>query len=603
MQIQGPGSGLLTIDGQESGPVMEVDSGDIVDITISGLTITGGQTGTIGAGIRSTSQSLILQDVVMDANSALDQGAAIWHFPPESSEGFLEIRDSIVRNNSAGPSDVTPYLGIARGGGVSFLAFEGSVIISNTKFINNQFERGFAGMGGGAVAIRASTIASLDLESNEFIGNSSDSFGGGFLLDVDDISQSFVFSSNVIENNVASDGGSGGGAFFQINGSAGIGAIELSDNQFLSNSSSQGTGGAVMAMGGSGNHFEFIGNTVLNNDARSAGGATFSGSSVTVKDSLFEQNTSEFDAGGLSISASGEFMLENSDFIENESLSGSAGGLYVRLDQSTSNAVLQNVRVVGNKAAQGSFGGFQFEGDGNLVEWHQVAVVGNRSKKSGGGGLKPEMQDASVRLRISNSEISENTATESIGGISVAGNVSSVWIQNATVSGNESLQDVAGMSLQATEAVEISFSTIANNSASTESGGIFIDSGACDIANSIISDNIANNGPDLFGSACLLRHTLVSDTQGSLIQNQVGNLLNDPNANLSELGQFGGPTRTHAIDEASSAFDAGAVLALPMPQFDQRGADFSRVVGPFPDMGAIEYLIDEVFMDGFQEKL
>ena len=64
------------------------------------------------------------------------------------------------------------------------------------------------------------------------------------------------------------------------------------------------------------------------------------------------------------------------------------------------------------------------------------------------------------------------------------------------------------------------------------------------------------------------------------------------NALLGPLANNGGPTKTHALLPGSPAIDAGDPAAVAgvngVPEFDQRGVPWSRVVGGRIDMGAIE---------------
>jgi hypothetical protein len=55
---------------------------------------------------------------------------------------------------------------------------------------------------------------------------------------------------------------------------------------------------------------------------------------------------------------------------------------------------------------------------------------------------------------------------------------------------------------------------------------------------------------------------------------------------LRALAYNGGPTRTHALDAASPAIDAGDNPTNLL--FDQRGTDFPRVSGAAADIGAFE---------------
>ena len=55
---------------------------------------------------------------------------------------------------------------------------------------------------------------------------------------------------------------------------------------------------------------------------------------------------------------------------------------------------------------------------------------------------------------------------------------------------------------------------------------------------------------------------------------------------LAPLAEYGGPTRTHLLLSDSPAINRGSNLLNRA--YDQRGPEFPRVKGAFPDIGAIE---------------
>src|SRR5262249_18411984 len=75
-----------------------------------------------------------------------------------------------------------------------------------------------------------------------------------------------------------------------------------------------------------------------------------------------------------------------------------------------------------------------------------------------------------------------------------------------------------------------------------------------------------------------------------------GTITSDPQ--LLPLANNGGPTETHELNPNSPAIDAGNNSAGVLA--DQRGAGFPRIVGAFPDIGAVEASItDTIFANGF----
>jgi hypothetical protein len=107
------------------------------------------------------------------------------------------------------------------------------------------------------------------------------------------------------------------------------------------------------------------------------------------------------------------------------------------------------------------------------------------------------------------------------------------------------------------------------------------------VQNSLIGDNRGIDLPESpVGSP---------DANGNLVGGPVGGVI-DPR--LGPLANNGGPTFTHALLPGSPAIDAGDPLAAggsdDLPQFDQRGAPFSRTAGRRIDMGAFESQIAPV---------
>src|SRR5205814_4076910 len=68
---------------------------------------------------------------------------------------------------------------------------------------------------------------------------------------------------------------------------------------------------------------------------------------------------------------------------------------------------------------------------------------------------------------------------------------------------------------------------------------------------------------------------------------QVGTMAAPINPGLAPLGNYGGPTQTHALLNGSPAVNAGAIPAGVTLTTDQRG--LPRVVGGQADVGSVEF--------------
>jgi CSLREA domain-containing protein len=194
-------------------------------------------------------------------------------------------------------------------------------------------------------------------------------------------------------------------------------------------------------------------------------------------------------------------------------------------------------------------------------------------------------------------------------------NYARLSLTNCTITGNSGSQSGAGLYIAASDLApaEISYATISSNRSSngangnTSGGGIFLAAGNLHIVSTIIAQNMADDGPDLNNNLNALfdsTYCLVGDgAKSGLAEAQVGspdakgNLVGglahgliDPH--LSSLADHGGPTWTMFLLSGSPAIDTGNPVAVAgagtVPQFDQRGAPFSRVAGGRIDIGATE---------------
>jgi len=179
---------------------------------------------------------------------------------------------------------------------------------------------------------------------------------------------------------------------------------------------------------------------------------------------------------------------------------------------------------------------------------------------------------------------STNTATSDGGGLRSSGSGAVVTILQSTFTGNSVDSPTGGgainASLNASSSMFLNGCTIAGNSAtgaSAEGGGILRSGagGTFTITNCIVAGNFATvpgtenlsgsittNGPNLIGGSPL----------------------------LAPLGDYGGPTQAMPPLPGSPAIDGatnGSSFAV-----DQRG--FPRVVGAYPDLGAVEGVYNPV---------
>lgn len=315
--------------------------------------------------------------------------------------------------------------------------------------------------------------------------------------------------------------------------------------------------------------------------------------------------------GGAVATLIGEIALTRSRVSGNQVVSSSTGGIgQVRgggLYTASGNITVSDSVIAGNGIAAGfddvegysSFvaGGGLFSSGGTLTISGST-ISGNTAESTAdiqwqrGGGIA----HMGSGMRIRNSTIEGNRTSGDGGGVHNQG--PPMRLANSTVSGNTAARRGGG--LYDVSAPVFDHATVAFNQAGTAGGALLL-SGA-QMRNSILSDNVADGGThaDLVAAgnfAVSGGHNLIRDAGATLPADTL-----DVDPLLRPLADNGGATRTHALDAASPAIDAGeATIGL---RFDQRGAAFKRNSGTASDIGAFELQqtdADDLFGDGFDD--
>src|SRR6266550_1981949 len=304
-------------------------------------------------------------------------------------------------------------------------------------------------------------------------------------------------------------------------------------------------------------------------------------------------------AGSLSIDGNATFrVFDNltsgvsiSGFsITNGSAPGDNGGGVFSEGGNSATLRLSDCIVSGNSA---DFGGGIFNLNGALTV-NNCTISGNEAAFSG-GGIVSSGSGAAATLTITNSTISDNSATANDGGgilNGAAGSaLASVIVSNSTLSGNSATGNGGAVANAADvpdlARLTITNSTISDNSATANGGGIYNQGNAqFQIGSTIL--NAGSSGENIFngGQATSLGYNLSSDDGAGILIGTGDQINTDPI--LGPLQDNGGPTFTHALLPGSPAIDAGDPSSTPPPSFDQRGPGFDRVSGSRIDIGSSE---------------
>jgi hypothetical protein len=278
LTINGSGADLLTIDASGSDPtpgvadgkgsrIFNIDNGQpfyyqrpVSNVTISGMTLTGGETGFnyYGGGAIFSFENLSVIGCDVRGNSSLSLGGGI-----SSAGNSISIEKSIIRDNVAdGP-----------GGGI------GGGVWGNVSRIGDSVVTGnYATIGAGLYI----TDSNATIDQSEISGNGGAAFGGGIFTDA-----ILKITNSTISGNAAKHGG----------GLYNLGNVTITGSTLSSNTAS-GRGGAIANVGG---RIVILYSTLTENqaaDGQGGGVATrYNRASVEVTASIIAGNgTSDFDS-------------------------------------------------------------------------------------------------------------------------------------------------------------------------------------------------------------------------------------------------------------------------------------------------------------------
>ena len=241
--IQGPGAGVLALDGYDASGLLGVDT-DVVGapydpVKISGLTLRNGA-GQDGAALVTTLSDTTLDSVAVRsntpangaiyadggsltvlgstfaANAATSDGGAIYTDDDNAINGDgqskLIVRDSTFVGNTAATSG-------GRGGAIYVGESTDSVVITGSTFTGNN-----ASYDGGGILIEGAKTGAIRIENSTITGNNAGDDGGGIAI-LSKYDRPVAIANSTISGNVAGD--TGGGVFNNaIDGESDPGSVD-----------------------------------------------------------------------------------------------------------------------------------------------------------------------------------------------------------------------------------------------------------------------------------------------------------------------------------------------------------------------------------------
>jgi hypothetical protein len=308
------------------------------------------------------------------------------------------------------------------------------------------------------------------------------------------------------------------------------------------------------------------------------GGGIYNQGTLELESSAVTNNTASIYGGG--IFNTGTLTLRHTDVSNNIGPSASGGGI-----RNTGTLTVYDSTITENQAA---FGG------GGIESLYAQSLTVIRStiasnSASSGGGI------ASKNTIVLDSTISGNVSSGYGGGILFNPLGATGFVANTTVSGNSAGSYGGGMTTSSFSTVTVINSTVYGNDAS-EGGGIANASQATLVfRNSIVVGNTSPNGADVNTTNATLTSNganIFGSVVGASLPagDQVG--ISAASVINTTLADNGGPTRTHALVNNSSAINRG-INAHSVDNLgatlttDQRG--FPRPSGGTVDIGAFEH--------------
>lgn len=339
---------------------------------------------------------------------------------------------------------------------------------------------------------------------------------------------------------------------------------------------------------------EISGLTIANGYANIGAGLVNFYADLVLDSVVIRDNTATNDGGGLWMDGfTVDATIRNSQITGNTA-GDDGGGIYV--EDTGGPLLIEDSVISGNTAAQDGGGIYFYDPDdsitiarttisGNTAEGNLGRAPGGTAAYGSGGGIYTYDTDGGT-VTMADSTLSGNTAGRG-GGAYFYGPDDPVDIVGSTVSGNTAQSgDGGGLNFYNLYSVNVRHSTIVDNAANGEGGGIYAYEGI-GIDHSIVANNTSSDGADLAtGDGTIdLSFSLVENVGAASINDNGGNQFAvDPM--LGPLQFNGGTTETHLPAAGSPVIDAGDPGFTGPPNTDQAGNP--RIVNGVVDVGALE---------------
>jgi predicted outer membrane repeat protein len=445
-----------------------------------------------------------------------------------------------------------------------------------------------SGTVGGGIAVMGGTAVTL---TNSLITRNQASQGGGIYVAAGDNTMT-IMGGSVSSNN--SLDGAGGGLFIATENPISLNVTDVSGNG-TTNGLDFGHGGGIYLAANS--VLNVTDTTINNNEAEAFGGGVYSLGTVVMMGTDVMTNTA-VSGGGVHIGEGQAITVTNGQFVGNQSLTNTGGGIHA------THATVYDTLFEGNQALAG--GAIYTD---NL--WAYGSIFRENMAQNWGGAV--QVMEFVV---VEESQFLGNDAEQSGGGILFNTNVAEVgsYILNSVFYDNRVFTDNGG-GIWTNGSLAIANTTLSDNVADeSNGGGLFVGvAGNVTLTNVSLVGNIANNGLNIFKEGeVTLQNTLLAHAVpncgavatpfislgNNLVDDDSCDGLDEPTdqTNVDAMVSFvladnGGDTLTHALLEGSPAIDMADDAACEgglVNGRDQRGMDRS-ILGDACDIGAFEF--------------
>lgn len=472
-------------------------------------------------------------------------------------------------------------------------------------------------------SIRGMSITGSGNDNVVVVGSSDIVLEDLVLTDANEFGASFTNTSgSLVSVTARGNGRDGVGVFFSLSG----GTVEIHDSNFENNLEagllidarydSQVTvvNGTSRGNGSSGLSVSALISAQVSIDGFSSEGDGTSGSTPAIvligsgsSPSITAANLTVVDAHSSGIVA--DVQNQSTLTVRDSTVSGSGGSGIVGMALHNSSATFVDVTTRGNGGVGQSFDAedaatlsvTRSVSEENLsgisltsASTGSVTVTDSASARNDGGLALSALLGS---VTVAGSTVSDNELLGALIGISPE---ASVMVVNSTISGNR-LDDQGGgfctsglMVLSGDETAQFALehSTIVDNEAPSDCGQVHLTSPiTAQISHTIIAGATRDlwvnpSSPDgVSVDHTLVQSTLSNATVEAVLAAGTGNLIGvDPM--LGSLADNGGHTLTHLPAESSPVVDAGVTSSSSLPATDQRGE--ARLAGAAVDLGAVE---------------